>query len=98
MTLTLSDVVYKYDVDTDIVTKHLTKALLSILLKLSYYLICFSIIFFINFFFLKKKSKYECFLISIHLKVLLGMPLLWFTHLLFDYDLTQDELLTLFDY
>ena len=54
MTLTLSDVVYKYDVDTDIVTKHLTKALLSILLQLSYYLICFSVIFF--YFFFKKKK------------------------------------------
>ena len=34
MTVTLSDVVYKYNVDTNIVTKYLTKSLLSILLQL----------------------------------------------------------------
>ena len=37
VSVTLSDVVYKYNVDTDIVTKYSTKALLSILLQLFYY-------------------------------------------------------------
>ena len=38
VTLALSDVVYKYDDDTDIALKYLTKSLLSILLQLFFFL------------------------------------------------------------
>ena len=91
----ISDVVYKYDTDTDIFTKYLTKSLLSILLQLFLSLFSF---FLCNFFFEKLNTKYKWFLISTHLKVLLRMPLFWLTHWLIDYNLKQDELLKLFEY
>ena len=95
VTLALSDVVYKYDDDTDIALKYLTKSLLSILLQLFFFLN--KVLFTFRHFF-GGKTTYEWFLILIHLKVVLSMPLLRLTDLLIDYDLTQGEHLKLFDY
>ena len=50
MTLTLSEVVHKYNVDNDIVMKYLKKSLLSILLQLFYHYL---------FIFEKLNTKYE---------------------------------------
>ena len=83
MTLTLSDVVYKCDVDTNIVTKYLTKSLLSIITLFFLVCVCFFCFFSVE----KLNTKYEWFLISTHLKVLLRMPIFWLRHLLIDYNL-----------
>ena len=88
MTLTLSDVVYKYDIDTDIVTNKI----IIIDTFATFFLSLFNFLW-VFFFSEKLKTKYESCLISLHLKVLLRMPLFWLTNLLIDYNLTQDELL-----